>query len=125
MTLSIPRIAEIIGAAPPRAGGTVAGWSIDSRTLNPGDCFIALKGPAHDGHDYLKQVFKHGAAAAIVERVDPNAGGTQLQVCDSVLALERLGRVVRAKWTGIAIAVTGSAGKTTTKDTIAALISVE
>src|ERR1700722_1058520 len=78
MTLSIPRIAEIIGAAPPRATGTVSGWSIDSRTLNPGDCFIALSGPMHDGHAFLPQVFEHGASVAIVERPNPTTQGEQL-----------------------------------------------
>ena len=125
MTLSVPAIAEIIGAPLPRAMGTVSGWSIDSRTLNPGDCFFAIAGPAHDGHDYVAQVFEHGAAAAIVEREIPNAAGPQLVVRDSVLALEQLGRAVRNRWTGTVIGVTGSAGKTTTKDTIAALVAVK
>ncbi|MDE3198506.1 MAG: UDP-N-acetylmuramoyl-tripeptide--D-alanyl-D-alanine ligase [Acidobacteriota bacterium] len=125
MRLSIPTIAEITGAAPPRALGTVSGWSIDSRTLNPGDCFIAIAGPAHDGHDYVAQVFEHGAAAAIVERETFGVTGPQLVVPDSVKALEQLGRAVRKRWNGTVIGVTGSAGKTTTKDTIAALVSVK
>jgi UDP-N-acetylmuramoyl-tripeptide--D-alanyl-D-alanine ligase len=126
MTLSIARIAEIVGAPPPpAAAGTVSGWSIDSRTLNPGDCFFALTGPAHDGHDYIQQVFERGASLAIVERVNPDAAGPQLVVANAALALEQLGRAVRERWTGTAVAVTGSAGKTTTKDVIATLVAVK
>ena len=125
MTLSIPRIAEFVGAARPRATGTVSGWSIDSRNLNPGDCFIALSGPPHDGHAFLPQVFEHGASVAIVERANPDAQGEQLVVPDTTQALEQLGRAVRNRWTGTAICVTGSAGKTTTKDTIASLVAVQ
>jgi UDP-N-acetylmuramoyl-tripeptide--D-alanyl-D-alanine ligase len=126
MTISIPRIAEIIGAkAPERVTSAVSGWSIDSRTLNPGDCFFALAGPTYDGHDYLAQVFEHGASAAIVERRVESVNGRQMVVPDTVAALEQLGRAARERWTGTCIGVTGSAGKTTTKDAIAALTSVQ
>jgi UDP-N-acetylmuramoyl-tripeptide--D-alanyl-D-alanine ligase len=126
MTISIPRIAEIIGAKPPeRATSAVSGWSIDSRTLNPGDCFLAIPGPIYDGHNYVAQAFEHGASAAIVERQIEGVNGRQMVVGDTVLALEQLGRAARDRWTGTCIAVTGSAGKTTTKDAIAALTSVQ
>ena len=125
MTLSIPRIAEIIGAAPPRAASTVSGWSIDSRTLNPGDCFVALSGPTHDGHAFIRQIFEHGASVAIVEHSDAASTGEQLVVPNTTLALEQLGRAARNRWTGTVICVTGSAGKTTTKDTIASLVAVQ
>lgn len=126
MTISLPRIAEIIGAKPPeRATSAVSGWSIDSRTLNPGDCFFAIPGPTYDGHDYVSQVFEHGASAAIVERPVESMNGRQMVVSDTVAALEQLGRAARERWTGTCIAVTGSAGKTTTKDAIAALTSVQ
>jgi len=95
MTLSIPRIAEIIGAAPPRAASTVSGWSIDSRTLNPGDCFVALSGPTHDGHAFIRQIFEHGASVAIVEHSDAASTGEQLVVPNTTLALEQLGRAAR------------------------------
>jgi UDP-N-acetylmuramoyl-tripeptide--D-alanyl-D-alanine ligase len=126
MTISIPRIAEIIGANPPeRVTSAVSGWSIDSRTLNPGDCFFAIPGLSYDGHDYVAQVFDHGASAAIVERKVESLNGRQMVVPDTVGALEQLGRAARERWTGTCIGVTGSAGKTTTKDAIAALAAVQ
>jgi UDP-N-acetylmuramoyl-tripeptide--D-alanyl-D-alanine ligase len=115
-------IAEIIGALRPDSDATVSGWSIDSRTLNPGDCFIALRGAANDGHDYIAQVFERGAKVAIVDKPS-DAQGLQLVVPDTMIALEKLGRAVRERWNGTVIGVTGSAGKTTTKDTIASLIA--
>ena len=124
MTVSIMGIAEIIGAARPDSDASVSGWSIDSRTLNPGDCFIALRGTTHDGHDYVAQVFERGAKVAIVE-TQSGAPDLQLVVPDTMVALEKLGRAVRERWSGTAIGVTGSAGKTTTKDIIASLISTQ
>ncbi|MDQ1471402.1 MAG: UDP-N-acetylmuramoyl-tripeptide--D-alanyl-D-alanine ligase [Bryobacterales bacterium] len=124
MTLSIRGVAEAIGAAPVNTGGSVSGWSIDSRRTNPADCFFALRGPTHDGHDYVAEVFERGASVAIVERPTDHPG-LQLIVPDTTLALERLGRAARERWKGTAIAVTGSAGKTTTKDTIACLVATE
>ncbi len=122
MTVSVPFIASSIRAEIPRSEATISGWSIDSRSLNPGDAFFALRGPTHDGHDHVAKAFEQGAALAIVER-DTGASGPQLRVADTTVALEQLGRAVRARWTGTAIGVTGSAGKTTTKDTIAALVA--
>jgi UDP-N-acetylmuramoyl-tripeptide--D-alanyl-D-alanine ligase len=122
MTVSVPFIARAIGAAPPASEATISGWSIDSRTLNPGDCFFALRGPTHDGHDHVARAFEQGAALAIVE-YPTSVAGMQLLVPDTTLALEQLGRAARDRWTGTVIAVTGSAGKTTTKDTIASLVA--
>jgi len=133
MTLSITAIAEKVGtdAAPAilsPAGsvpdGTISGWSIDSRTVNPGDCFFALRGPLKDGHDYVDNVLEKGAALAVVERpVDANI--LQLIVPDTLAAMQQLARKTRERWGGTVIGVTGSAGKTTTKDAIAALLSVQ
>jgi UDP-N-acetylmuramoyl-tripeptide--D-alanyl-D-alanine ligase len=126
MTLSITAIAEKIGAAPPpkeAAGISVPGWSIDSRTVNPGDCFFALRGPLKDGHDYVANVLERGAALAIVER-PVDAKILQLVVPDTLAALQELARKVRVRWAGTVIGVTGSAGKTTTKDAIASLLNV-
>lgn len=122
MNLSAAFIATAIGVAPPSAELTISGWSIDSRTLHPGDAFFALRGPVHDGHDHVAKAFEKGAALAIVDR-DTNAAGLQFRVRDTTLALEHLGRAARNRWAGRAIAITGSAGKTTTKDTVAALVA--
>ncbi|MEP6714428.1 MAG: UDP-N-acetylmuramoyl-tripeptide--D-alanyl-D-alanine ligase [Terriglobia bacterium] len=125
MTVSIAGIAAAIGAKIEGPGdASVSGWSIDSRTLNPGDCFFALRGPSHDGHDHVAEVFEKGASIAIVERA-MNHSGPQLVVDDTSLALQRLGHDVRKRWGGAVVAVTGSAGKTTTKDTIASLVATQ
>jgi UDP-N-acetylmuramoyl-tripeptide--D-alanyl-D-alanine ligase len=127
MTLSITAIAEKIGAPPPpkeSAGISVAGWSIDSRTVNPGDCFFALRGPLKDGHDYVPNVLERGAALAIVER--PVAAKIlQLVVPNTLVALQQLAQKSRERWGGTVVGVTGSAGKTTTKDAIASLMNVQ
>lgn len=102
----------------------ITGWSIDSRTVQPGDLFFALKGPKFDGHGYVDQVFQRGAAAAVVERNFQGTGesGILLHVSDTLAALQHLARWARDAWGGQVIGVTGSAGKTTTKDVIAALL---
>ena len=124
MTVSLAGIGEAVGASAGPIPGSVSGWSIDSRTLNPGDCFFALRGPLHDGHAYVSSVFERGAKAAVVDHKTA-AAGLQFVVPDTTLALEQLGRAVRERWTGTAIAVTGSAGKTTTKDVIASLVATQ
>ena len=124
--MSLEAIARMIGAplppARPSPAGAVSGWSIDSRTIAAGDCFFALRGPTHDGHDFVAEVFARGAALAIVEH-QCDAPGPQMQVPDTTAALQALGRGARQAWGGVVVGVTGSAGKTTTKDTIAALLS--
>ncbi len=124
MTLTFEQIAKFIGAAPAAGTQTISGWSIDSRTIAPGDCFFALRGPTHDGHDYVAAVLERGASLAIVEHEIP-AAGTQMVVEDTTRALQSLGRGARQLWNGTVIGVTGSAGKTTTKETIAALVATE
>ena len=90
-------------------GTTVTGWSVDSRTVRPGDLFFALRGPNHDGNAYVEQVLAKGAVAAIVP--------------DGLSALQLLASEARREWGGEVIGVTGSAGKTTTKDVIAAMLA--
>lgn len=96
---------------------TASGVAIDSRTVAPGDLFVALAGPNHDGHDYVSQALAAGAAAAMVHRavegVDP---GRLLRVNDTLEGLRRLGVAARARMAGKVIAVTGSVGKTGTKE---------
>lgn len=123
MRLSLDAIAEMIGASPVGSEGTAEGWSVDSRTLNPGDCFFALRGPKNDGHQHVEAAFSRGASVAIVEE-DVPAHGPKLIVPDSLAALQILAAKARQRWGNLVVGVTGSAGKTTTKDTIAALLSV-
>jgi UDP-N-acetylmuramoyl-tripeptide--D-alanyl-D-alanine ligase len=97
------------------------GWSVDSRTLRPGDLYFALRGPNHDGHAYVAEVLAKGAAGAVVDR--EVEGGPVLRVEDSLAALQKLASSARREWGGDVVGVTGSAGKTTTKDVIAEMLS--
>jgi UDP-N-acetylmuramoyl-tripeptide--D-alanyl-D-alanine ligase len=121
LTMSTAQIAEAIGAAPLAASVPVSGWSFDSRSTQPGDCFFALHGE-RDGHDFVEAAFQRGASLAIVDR-DIVAAGPTLRTHDTQAALLRLGAAAREQWGGIVIGVTGSAGKTSTKDAVAALLS--
>lgn len=96
---------------------TVSGVSIDTRTIEPGDLFVALKA-ARDGHDFVAQALEKGAAAALVSRIpDGVAEDAPLLLVDDVLAgLEALGVASRARFGGKVVAVTGSVGKTSTKE---------
>lgn len=104
------------------AGRRCTSTSIDSRTLEPGSVFVALRGPNHDGHDYVRAAFEKGAAAAVVER--PVEGCGPLEIVPSVLEwLQGTAAAVRGGWNGLVVGVTGSAGKTTTKEAVAAVLS--
>ncbi len=104
-------------------GAQVTGWSVDSRTLHAGDLFFALSGPTHDGHAYVAEVFGKGAAGAVVDREIEAAAAPVLKVENSLNALQSLASAARREWAGKVVGVTGSAGKTTTKDVIAELLS--
>jgi len=96
------------------------GVSIDSRTLAPGDLFIALAGPNFDGHDYVAAALAKGAAAAVVARPmeDLGAAAPLLAVGDTMVALEDLGRAARQRSAAAIVGVTGSVGKTGTKEAL-------
>ncbi|MEM1409687.1 MAG: UDP-N-acetylmuramoyl-tripeptide--D-alanyl-D-alanine ligase [Pseudomonadota bacterium] len=100
-------------SAGPSAAG-IYGLSNDTRTLEPGDLFVALEA-ARDGHDFLKAAFDAGAAAALVSRADTSLG-PQIVVQDTLSALEHLAAAARDRFFGYIIGVTGSVGKTTTKE---------
>ena len=121
MTFDLQQVAGVLAQGAPRAG--IRGWSVDTRTLEPGDLFFALRGPHHDGHDFLDQAFRKGAAAAVVSSADGHA--PTLLVPDTLTALEQVAAWARDQWGGRVIGVTGSAGKTTTKEIIAELLAVE
>jgi UDP-N-acetylmuramoyl-tripeptide--D-alanyl-D-alanine ligase len=122
MTLTLQQVAEAIGAQSNAIAGHAAGWSVDTRTQQSGDVYFALRGPNHDGHRYVADAIRQGAAAVVVEH--PVGVTRELVVTDTQQALQRLGAWARAHWGGDVIGVTGSAGKTTTKDAIAHLLSV-
>jgi len=104
------------------AGVDVTGVTTDSRAVVPGQLFVALAGDRFDGHDYLDQVAAAGAAAAIVSTPRP-AALPQLVVADPLLALGELGRAHRDRFDIPVVGLTGSNGKTTTKEMIAAVLA--
>ncbi len=106
----------------------VTGISIDSRTLKPGDAFFAITGEKSDGHAYVEGALKAGAALAVVaaDRAgDFPADAALLVVPDVLKALEDLGRAARARATAGIVAVTGSVGKTTTKEALRLALSAD
>jgi UDP-N-acetylmuramoyl-tripeptide--D-alanyl-D-alanine ligase len=107
------------------------GYSIDSRTIGAGDLFFAVKGERLDGHDYVQAALADGAIAAVISNrwvVPAEVDETKLlRVSDCedcvLLALQKLAQAVRRQWGGRVIGVTGSAGKTTTKEAVAQVLS--
>jgi UDP-N-acetylmuramoyl-tripeptide--D-alanyl-D-alanine ligase len=95
---------------------------IDSRAAGPGDLFVALRGPRFDGHDFVGEVLAGGAIAAVVDRT-ADLPPAVIAVGDTVKALQDLAHAVRSAARTRVIAITGSAGKTTTKETIAEFLS--
>ncbi len=103
------------------------GVSIDSRTVAPGDLFIALKGPSFDGHDFTAKALAAGAAAAVVATrpADVPEGAPLLLVEDTMTALWDLGRAARARSVARIAAVTGSVGKTSTKEALRTVLAAD
>jgi UDP-N-acetylmuramoyl-tripeptide--D-alanyl-D-alanine ligase len=122
MKFPLGHVAEMLGLRI-ESEAMVTGWSIDSRTIRAGDLFFALRGPNFDGHEYLDEVFAKGAVASIVDR-EVISNGAVLRVGDSLRAMQSLASEARRRWGGEVVAVTGSAGKTTTKDMIADMLAV-
>jgi UDP-N-acetylmuramoyl-tripeptide--D-alanyl-D-alanine ligase len=126
MKLPLERIAEFLSAKGEFDSQAVAqGYSIDSRTVRAGELFFAVKGDRFDGHDFVEQAL--GTAIAAVVRKDQLARYPKknrlLAVDDTLVALQRLATAVRRLWGKPLIGVTGSAGKTTTKEAIAHVLA--
>ncbi len=103
---------------------SIGGFSIDSRRLAAGDTFFAIAGPRFDGHQFVGAVLDGGAAGVVVNRVPaaPPGRGFVIVVDDTVRALQALARFIRTRSGAAVVAVTGSAGKTTTKEATAAML---
>ena len=101
-------------------GEVVMGFATDSRAVVPGDLFLAIRGERVDGHAYVAQAMANGAAAALVETP---VEGPHLLVDSVVAGLARFGRSLRHEFSGPVVGLTGSAGKTTTKEMLAAALS--
>ncbi len=127
MKLALSRIAEFVSAAGEFTPEEIAqGYSIDSRTVGPGQLFFAVKGERLDGHDFVKSALERGAVAAVVrkDQLGRYPGQTRLlAVEDTLVALQTLATAVRKLWGKPLIGVTGSAGKTTTKEAIAHVLA--
>lgn len=116
---------RLLSGAP---GRPVTGFSIDSRTLAHGDLFFAIRGERFDGHDFVDAALAAGAAGVVVSAEQPARaavarGAVALLVPDTVGALQALGRHVRRQSGARVVAITGSAGKTTTKEIAAEFLS--
>lgn len=122
--LEFSKVVEAIGAkVSGLPSGTISGVALDTRALRKGDLFFALKA-TRDGHDFVGQAFEQGAAAAVVDR-EIHATGAILQVPDTLKALGDLAGFVRGRWKGIVVAISGSNGKTTTKEMAAAILAAD
>ncbi len=120
---------ELVTAAQGRAEGVprapMTGMSIDTRSLVPGDVFVALE-DARDGHEFVGTAFKAGAVAALVSQTYARGGGdgALIRVADPLRALEAIGRAARVRADARIVAVTGSVGKTSTKEALRLCLSV-
>jgi UDP-N-acetylmuramoyl-tripeptide--D-alanyl-D-alanine ligase len=127
MKLTLSRIAEFVSAAGSFAPEDLAqGYSIDSRTVGPGQLFFAVKGERLDGHDFVEPALERGAVAAVVrgDQLSRYPALTRLlPVEDTLVALQTLAMAVRKLWGKTLVGVTGSMGKTTTKEAIAHVLS--
>lgn len=128
MELTLAQIAAATGATyegdSPMLARRVHGWSIDSRTLALDDLFFAIQGEIFDGHAFVSQVAERGAIACVVSENISGGSCPVLRVRDTVVALQQTASLARFRWGGQVVGVTGSAGKTSTKDIIAELLSV-
>jgi len=131
MKLTLEQIAhwcsgELRSSEPAR---TATGYSIDSRTLAAGDLFFAVKGERLDGHDFIPAAVQRGAAGAVISRKREAECRAAAPACSFILvedplaALQQLAAAVRRHWGRRVIGITGSAGKTTTKEAVAAVLS--
>ncbi len=126
MKMNLQKIAEIVGArVTPEVGKRViGGFSTDSRNLNPGELFIPLRGETFDGHDYFLQAVQRGAAACLSEEVVAGLPVPVLRVSDTLKALGDLAAAVRNSFSGPLVGITGSSGKTTTKEMLSTILAL-
>jgi UDP-N-acetylmuramoyl-tripeptide--D-alanyl-D-alanine ligase len=126
--LSFREIVEAVGGAlvAGSPAGTVRGYSIDSRKVRPGDLFFAIVGPNLDGHAFLPDALQAGAAGCVVSRTSPEwegrPGAAFIRAADTTRALQDLAAYVRGLWPIRVIGVTGTTGKTTTKELLFSLL---
>jgi UDP-N-acetylmuramoyl-tripeptide--D-alanyl-D-alanine ligase len=128
MELALAEVASILESVSEAPERVARSYSIDSRTLSAGALFFAIRGPNFDGHSFVGRALEAGASGAVVDRewaASAPAAMTPflIGVADTVLALQSLARTVRRQWGRPVVAVTGSTGKTTAKELIAAVLA--
>ncbi len=106
---------------PINAAHTFSSVSIDSRTLNAGDVFVAIRGERFDGHDFLEQAAKQGVCAVVVEEAVENCSIPQVVVSDTTIALGHIAQCFRMQFAGTLVGITGSCGKTSVKGLLLAI----
>jgi UDP-N-acetylmuramoyl-tripeptide--D-alanyl-D-alanine ligase len=121
MAMQLSEAAHVLSARQIGADVGFAGVSTDTRTLAKGNLFVALTGPHFDGHDYVVQAAQRGAAAAAVSR-ELDAELPMIRVSDTRRALGQLAARWRSQFAIPVVAVTGSNGKTTVKEMVAAIL---
>ncbi len=115
---------QLVGIDPDTARKVqIGGVSTDTRTIGPGELFVAIRGDRFDGHDFVGQAEQQGASAALVEDRPSDSSKPGVLVPDSIVALGKLAAFCRARFAGPVIAITGSNGKTTTKEMCAAILT--
>jgi UDP-N-acetylmuramoyl-tripeptide--D-alanyl-D-alanine ligase len=125
MNFRLEEIAEYVSGQLDRSGTTrVRGYSIDSRSIKQGELFLAVRGPNFDGHDFIAEASGRGASGAGVAREFSGEGADLplIRVESTLDALQLLARAARRAWGGPIVAVTGSIGKTTTKEMVSAVL---
>lgn len=120
--MALGELAGLLGGELRNGDAAFDGVTIDSRTIAGGELFVALRGERHDAHDFLAQVRSAGAAAAMVSRWC-DVALPQLRIDDTLDGLQRLSAHWRTRFTSPVVAVTGSNGKTTTKQMLAAVFT--
>ncbi|GMR22457.1 MAG: UDP-N-acetylmuramoyl-tripeptide--D-alanyl-D-alanine ligase [Acidobacteriota bacterium] len=112
---------KLVSGSAESVDSVISAVSIDTRTIERGDLFVAIRGPHRDGHDYVANALESGAAGIVVSQLIEIAGSAfQVQVKDTTRALQDLAQVVRERAGVRVVAITGSMGKTTTKEAAAA-----
>jgi len=124
VTIPLWTAADLSAATGATAGFAATGVSIDSRTIRPGELFVALVGETGDGHAHVANALARGAAGALVHADVSGADPARLlRVADTLVALAALGGFARARFGGRVVAVTGSVGKTTTKEMLRTVLA--
>lgn len=125
MNLDLTQIVRMTGGRmqPAMARGAITGVSTDSRTVAAGELFVALRGPNFDGHAFVAAAVERGAAAVLCERLQPQLQVPQIEVANTLQALGDIAHGWRSHFELPLIAVTGSSGKTTTKEMLATILA--